>query len=71
MTDERTAASVPHACQRCGSDELTYVDYGGCSDCRPYEERAAGDEEDKVAEWVAWALTTPLRHGLTTFGGSS
>jgi hypothetical protein len=51
-----------HPCQRCGSEEWTYVDYGGCSGCRPYEER------DEIAEWVAWALTTPLRYGLTTFG---
>lgn len=58
-----------HECQRCGSDEWEYVDYGGCSVCRSYEDRAAEDEEDSVAAWVAWALTTPLRNGLTTFGG--
>ena len=55
------------ACPRCGSDEWSYCDYGGCSDCRSYEERAAEDKADKVASWVAWARTTPLRHGLATF----
>lgn len=59
-----------HECQRCGSDEWEYVDYGGCSECRSYEQRAAEDGEDKVEAWVAWALTTPLR-GLTTFGGAA
>lgn len=32
-----------HECPRCGSDEWSYVDYGGCSECRPYEERATED----------------------------
>lgn len=36
---------APHPCQRCGSEEWEYVDYGGCSECRPYEERAREDDE--------------------------
>jgi hypothetical protein len=37
--DENDARSRKHPCQRCGSEEWSYVDYGGCSDCRPREER--------------------------------
>ena len=57
--------ALPFECARCGSDEWTSIDYGGCSCCR---DRAAEEEEDRVASWVAWAVTTPLRHGLNTFG---
>ena len=32
-------------CPRCGSDEWEYIDYGGCSDCRPQEEREREDDE--------------------------
>jgi len=31
-------------CPRCGSDEWEYIDYGGCSVCRPNEEREREDE---------------------------
>lgn len=67
---DKSAAAEKHECQRCGSDEWEYVDYGGCSVCLSYEDRAAEDEEDAVARWVAWARTTALRHGLTMFGGA-
>ena len=67
MSDPATSGA--YACPRCGSDEWAYIEYGGCAICRSYEDRAAEDEEDAVASWVAWALTTPLRNGLTTFGG--
>lgn len=34
-------------CPRCGSDEWEYIDYGGCSVCRSYEDRATEDAEDE------------------------
>jgi len=33
-------------CPRCGSEEWEYCDYGGCSECRPYEERGADGEQE-------------------------
>jgi hypothetical protein len=39
-----------HPCPRCGSEEWEYIDYGGCSECRPYEERE--HEDDGEAEIV-------------------
>jgi hypothetical protein len=47
LTAAGETAVEKHACQRCGSTEWEYVDYGGCSECRPHAERAreaAGDE---------------------------
>jgi hypothetical protein len=38
-------AETKHECQRCGSDEWEYVDYGGCSECRPIDEREAEDDD--------------------------
>lgn len=32
-------------CPRCGSDEWSYCDYGGCSGCRPHEERNTDDPD--------------------------
>ena len=68
--EELRVQTEQHECQRCGSDEWTHIDYGGCSKCRSDEDRQAEDEEDAVARWVAWARTTSLRHGLTSFGGN-
>lgn len=43
------APSLPskadHPCPRCGSEKWTYIDYGGCSECRSYEDRAVEDVE--------------------------
>lgn len=40
---ETTDSGEKHECQRCGSTEYVYVDYGGCSNCRPHDERDAED----------------------------
>ena len=68
MSERSSLEDARFACPRCGSDEWSYCDYGGCSGCRPYEARETEDEDDKVASWVAWALTTPLGNGFTSFG---
>lgn len=44
MTRFEEQSEAKHACPRCGSDEWAYCDYGGCSECRSHEERAAEDE---------------------------
>jgi hypothetical protein len=43
---EQQGQDAQAECQRCGSDEWTYVDYGGCSVCRPREERTGEDVPD-------------------------
>jgi hypothetical protein len=40
---------VTDPCPRCGSDDYEYLDYGGCSKCRPHEEREREDQDDPLA----------------------
>lgn len=39
-------------CARCGSHKWSYCDYGGCSECRPHEDRAAEDEGNDLCDYV-------------------
>lgn len=52
---DRKAATI-YACPRCGSDEWTYIDYGGCSACRSVEDRAAEESEDEMCDYVPTIL---------------
>lgn len=48
-------------CPRCGSDEWTYLDYGGCSECRSHADRAAEDTEPRPEDVIREALEVANR----------